>query len=342
MRSTRLRWALGALLGMSGLAAFAGDPPSQNAEVWCDVWAELGVCDDAAWSGVQRTTATILQDAVDSSFVQLEQRLSHNNLESANDEFTRETASYLALDLIARDALVGASESLVEQWSAAVPASPFIVMIRAMRLKAKALRLMGRVPLDAAPTETRELYLSLLADARKLMASVAKGNREGLTWQVLDLELQACSGDGGVANVLSSMHRKWPQSSLVYTAPAACDARRGDWAAFDNIAASAVRDTSKTAGMTYYARLYAPFGSHIANRRTNLDWPLMKQGFGDWLKGWPTDRVRNLYAAYACMYDDKDAFRKAMPAPRAEAIRRKLWFPGHSYEACVAWASVPS
>ena len=91
-------------------------------------------------------------------------------------------------------------------------------------------------------------------------------------------------------------------------------------------------------GKILYARLYWTYASIESNRHPfddlGIPWRLMKAGFEDLLKRYPSNWNINGYARFACQAGDKATFLKLLPRLEQGALRGYAWPGGYSFDAC--------
>lgn len=114
----------------------------------------------------------------------------------------------------------------------------------------------------------------------------------------------------------------------------------GNWDVIDQLAAIAVKQTSKEQGNSLYARIYWNLNGLIHGRPLSLfkdtkaKWPMMKLGFQDLVRLTPNSLWNRVnYLAFACVAGDRETFlqvRKTFP----DGVVVSLWPQITSLDIC--------
>jgi hypothetical protein len=231
---------------------------------------------------------------------------------------------------------------ILPAWKSARPTSPFVTMAEAM-----ALMQQGRKAIvDAgahAPPEAFELLRLKFGQAARLLATVPQEMRETAVWQSLQLAIAAELDVKNAKSMLRRVSRRWPRHVDFYTTMLTRlkSAAGGTWAAVSEVVELGTSRTASTDGLAFYAKLY-DFLAYESGAESAADWSRMQAGFKDWIARDPGSYPKNRYASHACRQRDKRAFSAAMDLLDKDSIATEAWLPGHSYEACIAWATRPA
>jgi hypothetical protein len=320
----------------------AATEPNPAVSAECPSRADLGLCQAKSWPATRAGMQRLIDLVFSREFAALETAMSaaaKSNSPSGpgGDDAI---AAYEALEMLSRIPSSSEYASLPEAWASAVPGSPFVKIIQAMRLQMKALEIADQMNIGGMARQNRQLFESRISDALKTLEAVKGPGRDTLAWHALHVQLLAYGRGTGVSAPLRNASKRWPGQIILYAAAAESKAWIKDWKAIEAIVALAVERTSSGDGMSFYARLYTLLGGLNVHAPTGLDWSRMKAGFEDWTSRDPSWEVRSLYAAYACVARDISAYRTATAAAGPQDLREEAWLPGHSREACTRWASV--
>jgi hypothetical protein len=113
----------------------------------------------------------------------------------------------------------------------------------------------------------------------------------------------------------------------------------GSEAAVREFIAAAVKNTNAREGQSMYAELYREYARRQYNRHPFKDlgipWPLMKAGFQDLVRRYPSAWNVNTFASYACQAGDGPTFLALLPEINKIGGMDQAWMGSYSFRACV-------
>jgi hypothetical protein len=119
----------------------------------------------------------------------------------------------------------------------------------------------------------------------------------------------------------------------------------GDATQIETFARDAVRRTSKSEGLSMYARIYWYASQTQFENDLFTDslaaWPLMKAGFDDVIARYPDAWNLNNYAKFACLAKDRKTARLLLGKIESEVVW-EAWSPSSQLSRCRKWASAES
>ncbi|MCZ8293380.1 MAG: DUF4034 domain-containing protein [Hylemonella sp.] len=232
---------------------------------------------------------------------------------------------------------------LFELWRQAYPESHFLKLASVMRHYRSARTGTDRRTPEQLP-EAYELREQHLRAAEQLLLDFPAHVKDGPLWHLLRLEL-ASEQDNPTPKpgvLFAEATKKWPRDLSFYgvVLQELLPKSGGSWTVVESFIDQSSRQVQATEGQSFYARLYHQIGYEVVQKKTNVDWGRLMQGFEDWISQRMDFRIKNLYASYACASRDKSAFAKAMGHLGKDQLSPSDWLDGHSYEACTRWAGI--
>lgn len=341
------------LLGAAGASSAADGPseryPWDRRPFFCQLEknAKAPLCMGSDWPTYGITSDRLRELLWSGRFALLERALTELNASGHIDvgglshaDAVRQTLSDL-LQHQTKAQTLGAD--LFELWRQAYPESHFLKLAGVMQHHRLVKMGSGSKASSQLP-QARELREMHLRAAEQLLLDFPAQVRDSPFWHRLRLELafELENPDPKPGEVFAAAVKRWPRNLSFYgvVLQELVPQSGGSWMAVESFIDQSSRQVEATEGQSFYARLYHQIGGEVVQKKTQVDWSRLMQGFEDWISRRMDFQIKNLYASYACASRDKPAFAKAMGHLGKDEISPSAWLDGHSYEACTRWAGI--
>lgn len=231
-------------------------------------------------------------------------------------------------------------DGILERWRAAFPRSGFIAIADAIVLQDAAKAVRGRAPAHLIPPESHELFALKLRQADGVLMGAPQAVKDTAVWHLVRLQVLCDLRDEQAHAVFDAAMQRWSRHVGFYrtVVDLLMPEEGGSWAAVQAFIENADHRNAASGGAALYAQLYAYVRHHVATGQLALNWPRMKQGYADWMRGDPNPMIANIYASFACFAKDKPAYEEAMRLVGDEIVAGQ-WLTGHGPAACQRWAA---
>ena len=236
-------------------------------------------------------------------------------------------------------------EALTHQWSVEHPQSPLAQLLYAQGLRARAWSFRGdgyaSTVTPAAMKEFRR-YIALEREHLEKNAALLKGESTADLYLISIGRIEGMSLPDQRALALDALARNPADAqAFVELATGSLPKWGGSPEQFDAVAREAARRLRPGTGMAMYAALYddnlSDFNGELFEA-SEADWPLMRQGFRDWMAHWPSRYMLNRFARVACHAQDRETTRAVLDQIGDKPMDR-AW--GNQFETCRRWARSP-
>jgi len=226
-------------------------------------------------------------------------------------------------------------------WRTNAPRSRHAPLAEALYWKNYAWAARGTGFADMVSDKGWQLFRERVARARKILDESKSNTGDNPLWHSLDISLARDEGRPDAAQRAKYDDAVKREASFLsnYYAFATHLAPRwgGGIEQYRKFVDDAVARTRVTDGETLYARLYIVYAEIEFDRAfasLGIPWTRMKAGFDDMMVRYPSSWNVNLYAAYACQANDRQAFLNLLPKLTPTELRSEAWPTGFSFENC--------
>lgn len=233
---------------------------------------------------------------------------------------------------------------LISRWKEELPSSTFVIIGEAMELRRQAWKVRGTNYAATVSPESWELFAIRLQQAEKKLQEASPSIKDTPLWHYMLLEvmLDSPKRENSFDSVFGNAIKRWPRAFAFYDLVLDRMTPRwgGSWEVIDAFIQEQSRKMESSEGRSMYARLYLLLPEQdLVSGATRMDWGKMKPSFADLVTRYPDRIYKNRYASFACLARDKAAFAQAMALLPEKELRPQAWLDGHSYDACMRWAT---
>ena len=232
----------------------------------------------------------------------------------------------------------------IARWQNAVPTSYFMPFAHARFTYGSAWNLRGSDYAGSVSKESWELFNIRLREAEKILLDAPAASQDTPLWHnlLLAITLDTSQTNHKPDEVFKEAVRRWPNYFDFYELRLTRLVPRwgGSWEGVDVFINHWTDHMAASEGSSLYARLYLSLRNQVTPNETAMNWTKMKKSFKDLVTRYPSVTFKNLFASYACLARDKDAFNTAVRNISSHELAPNQWLSGHSYEACMRWSAV--
>ncbi len=206
------------------------------------------------------------------------------------------------------------------RYQAASPTSALAPILASLQTRTAAWRARGSGSLATVLPEGAELFHARSLEAsRALQSAKATASRLPIWYEQAILAGQdAGAPTDELLRIFHEGAARFPDYVPIYTAAARLFSPRfgGDYAAADTFVQLAVALRQPPESEILYAQLYRRIDEYAGQdadffEASRVSWPLMRAGFEQLLKAYPTGRINAaVFASFACRAGDADTYRK--------------------------------
>jgi hypothetical protein len=225
-------------------------------------------------------------------------------------------AWYWALDVMFGQQPDRYGEAL-QKWKAAAKGKGQVLLAEAMSRRGEAWEARGPGVANTVSPEAWKIYESKMREADAVLDSAPAALKKTGTWHVMKLSVVMQMGGklGSGEDVFKAAVAAWPEYGRVYKTAINFSMPQwgGSFAEVEEVAQYAYDKTKATEGATWYATLYTDTfvgSSRFTLRDSDVDWELMKKGFGDAMGKPGTDGRLFSFAAMACQMRDRSEAKR--------------------------------
>jgi hypothetical protein len=232
----------------------------------------------------------------------------------------------------------------ISRWQTAMPGSAFATFAQARFAYGSAWNIRGNQYGSSVSKESWELFEIRLRETEQILLNAPQQLKDTPLWHrlllavTLDMSQPATSPQTLFANAVKRWPRQFGLYELILTRMT--PKWGGGWQLVDESIREWSNQLSATEGQSLYARLYVSLINQENAEEMGFDWNRLKMAFDDLIARYPSPVFKNFYASFACLAEDKPAFRMALAKLPPKEIDPSGWLSGHSYEACIRWDGI--